>query len=299
MKSFFKSLRNPAPGAKKAGLGPQLLLHLSALCLLLVAFIVTLIVLFPAHALRDRAEQLIYAQSGLRVDIGSLSVSPPLTLVLKDLRWQSDLKSWPAVRIAVLRISPIWSGLLGKNPGVHLNAAFPVGSLQGQANRDGSLRFDLKGVGLAPFLPESFPYPIQGTLTGTLESVGELLANAGQASFQLRLDGGAFTGLEGIGATNGRLALGQVALRGELQGRNLRIEELRASDGDLLVDGKGTMLLGTDPQSSRITAQVELTPAPSLDPNLADLLLLTGVSPDRTGVYRLRLSGSLAAPVLR
>ncbi|WP_305045659.1 type II secretion system protein GspN [Geoalkalibacter sp.] len=299
MKFISKRLNHSAPDLKKGHLGSRLLLHLSALGLLLIAFVLTLILLFPVQALRDRVEQMIFTQSGVRVDIGGLSVTPPLTLTLRDLRWQPELRNWPPVQVAALRLSPVWSGLFSANPGVHFNAAFAVGSIQGQASRDGSLKAAIKGVGIAPFLPEAFPYPVQGTLSGNFESLGELLANSGQASVQLRLEGGALTGLESLGAANGRLSLGQVDLRADLQGRNLRIEELRATEGDLRVDGKGTLLLGADAPSSRLTAQIELTPAPSLDPNLADLLLLTGVNPDPTGIYRLRLSGSLAAPVVR
>jgi type II secretion system protein N len=299
MKFFPKRLNLPGRSAKKSGLSRHLALHLGAVALLVVVFIVTLIVLFPGQALRDRAELVIYQQAGVRLDIGDLSIAPPLTLTLRNVRWQHDMVDWPPVNIPVARISPRWSSLFGANPGAQWSASLPVGSVQGHIFKDGTLNARLTGVGLAPFLPESFAYPIRGTLDGTIEASGDLMGDSGQAAFEFHMQQAAVAGLEGLGAAEGQFSLGRVILRGALQGRNLRVEELRAADGDLQVEGRGTLLIGNTPQGSRITAQIDLTPAPTLDPNLADLLLLTGVSPDRNGNYRLRLSGSLAAPVLR
>ncbi|MDO3379660.1 type II secretion system protein GspN [Geoalkalibacter halelectricus] len=299
MKFFLKRTQASSRKPNKSDLRRQLALHLGALGLFLIAFILTLLVWFPDQVLRNRAEQLIFEQSGARISIGDLSLAPPLRLTLRNVAWKPEMQDWPEVRIPVIRVAPLWGTVFGGNPGAGIAAGLQVGSLQGQMFKDGNLEAVLAGIGIAPFLPADFAYPIQGVLSGNLKASGDLAGMRGQATFQLQLDRGGVSGLEALGATEGRLSLGTVTLRGELQGRNLRIEELRAADGDLLVEGRGTLLLAETPQASRITAQIELTPAPSLDPNLADLLLLTGVTPDRNGTYRLRLSGSLANPVLR
>ncbi|KIH75828.1 type II secretion system protein N [Geoalkalibacter ferrihydriticus] len=299
MKLLFKRSKSPTKTASKSDLRRQFALHLGAFTLFIAAFVLTVLILFPDQILRARAEQLIFQQTGVRIDIGDLSLAPPLTLTLRNVAWQPELDNWPPVRIPVIRISPIWGSLFGANPAAGVTAGFPVGSMQGRMYKDGDLATTLNAIGLAPFLPTEFPYPIQGVLSGNVDASGDLSALRGQAGFQLQLDRAAVSGLEALGASEGRLSLGGITLRGELQGRNLRIEELRTADGDLLVEGRGTLLLAESPQASRITAQIEITPTMTLDPNLAELLLLTGVSPDRNGTYRLRLSGSLANPVLR
>lgn len=299
MKFLLKRPKTTSRSTHKTDLSRHFVLHLSAVALLVAAFLVTLMVLFPEQALRDRAERIILQQAGIRLEIGELGLTPPLTLTLRHVRWQHDMRDWPAVNFSVVRMSPRWSTLLSGNPAAQWSATLPVGSVQGQMAKDGSVQANIKGVALTPFLPESFPYPVLGSLNGTLEASGDLQGDSGQASFDFTMDQAALSGLEPLGAAQGRLNLGRINVRGALQGRNLRIEDLRAVEGDLQIEGKGTLLLGNTPQASRITAQIDLSPTATLDANLADLLLFTGVSPDRNGNYRLRLSGSLAAPTIR
>lgn len=299
MKFLFKRSKATSRGTNKTDLSRHLVLHLGAVALLVAAFLLTLMVLFPEQALRDRTERMIFQQAGIRLEIGELGLAPPLTLTLRNVRWQHDIRDWPPVVFPVVRMSPRWGTLLGGNPAAQWSAALPVGSVQGQMSKDGSVQANIRGVALTPFLPEGFPYPVLGSLNGTMEASGDLHGDSGQAAFELTMDQAAVTGLEPLGAAQGRLNLGRINLRGAMQGRNLRIEDLRAVEGDLQIEGKGTLLLGNTPQSSRITAQIDLSPTATLDANLADLLLFTGVSPDRNGNYRLRLSGSLAAPTIR
>jgi hypothetical protein len=88
-------------------------------------------------------------------------------------------------------------------------------------------------------------------------------------------------------------------IRGELRGQTLDIQELRNSGGDLQLAGNAVLLLGSSPQLSRMTARIDITPGPQLDPMLRDLLPLSGIKPDKQGAYRFRIGGSLEHPVLR
>ena len=295
---YFRA-KKTTPGGKGRNISQLLTLHGAAIALFLLACVITFLLLFPGQAVRDRVEHLIQRQTGVSIDIGELGLAPIATLNLRNVRWQPELQDWPPVTLTRLELSPRWSTLFGGNPGATVEASISGGEIEGFMLRDGSLEAALSAIALAPFFPETYPYRPQGTLGGTVESTGQALANDGRAAFQLQIDQAALTGLETLGVEDGRLDLGNIRAQGVLQGRNLKVEDLYNQGGDLQISGKATIFVADSPQLSRITAQIEVTPGPGLEPGLRDLLTLSGVKPDRSGTFRFRIAGNLANPTLR
>ena len=76
------------------------------------------------------------------------------------------------------------------------------------------------------------------------------------------------------------------------------LDDLLATGGTLLLEGKGMVLLAAAPLQSRLNLTLTLRPGPGLDPALAGLLPLLA-QPAADGSRNLAVSGTLANPALR
>ena len=94
------------------------------------------------------------------------------------------------------------------------------------------------------------------------------------------------------------VALGEIVLEVDGQGRAMRITSLAAKGGDLDLNGEGTLLIGRTAATSRITLALQVRTGPNADPSIASLLELAG-KPRPDGYYPLKLTGTLAKPILK
>jgi len=295
MKFSIRSFRAES-GDRKPKDKNTLRLHLGAFFLLVTAFIAALLSFFPTEALRLRAEQMIRRQTGESVSIGRLSLRPLLSLQLADVKWSPAAEPWPPVNIPQVKVSPRWSALVTAQPGLNFITQLADGRIEGSFIPGADTQAEIISASIAPYFPGELDYKAQGILSGTFFSDGDPSAESTESVFDLQLEQAAVTGLERLGISRDRLSLGTIRIQGNLQGRNLKIENLSAAGGEIQIDGKATILVAKTPQQSRINAQIALTPGPDLAPGLRDLLTLSGVTPDRNGTFNLRLSGSLAQP---
>lgn len=277
----------------------RLAFSLAAVLILAIAFFGTLLIFFPEQPLRDRIERTLSRQSGEEVTIGGLALIPPVGLRLTNIGWQPGNPDWPAVTVDTVRISPLWTTIVSGDSGAAIQATASPGTLEGRVTQNGNLEAAFAGIVLHSLFPADFNYLPEGIGGGHIKGSRMLLPDKRQAAFDLVIDQLAVNGLESLGASSGRLALGRMSVRGEVRGQTLDIQELRNSAGDVQVDGKAVLLLGSSPRLSRITARIDITPGPNLDPMLRDLLPLSGIKPDSQGTYRFRIGGTLAQPVLR
>jgi type II secretion system protein N len=282
-----RSRRKPAGG---------LLVHLSALLLFVLCFAGTMLVLLPKAQLRDHVVGLIYKQTGLRISIGELSLSPFLRVEARDIAWQPEVKGWPPVTVDRLSLSPHWTRLFGNNPAARFQAAVAEGTATGWQAKDGSFSAILTEVNFAPYLAADFPFPPTGRISGTITA--DRQADSDAIGFDLVADDLKLTGLSALGLQEGALSLGRLRLRGKMKGQTLNLESLRNEGGDLSLTGNGTILLNKLPERCRLNLQIELRPGAGLASTVHDLLLLGGLEDD-DGDYSLRLTGTLARPVLR
>jgi hypothetical protein len=105
-------------------------------------------------------------------------------------------------------------------------------------------------------------------------------------------------GLELLKADGSRLALGEITLQVEGQGRSMKVKTLSAKGGDLDVSGNGTLLIGLTASTSRIKFTLQVRSSPTADAFIASLLELAG-KPGPDGFYSIKVSGTLDKPILK
>ena len=276
----------------------SVLMHAGGAALLVFCFFLALFLFFPADALRDRLELEIRENSPLTVSMAKAELLFPFGITIEKVRLQPPGEKMPQFQLESLRATPAWMSLFSE-PAADLEARLYGGRVEGSLRRHGGFEAQIAQIAIAALFPEDLPYRGAGRLGGTVSADGAPHLAATQTTFDLALEDAAALGLERIGIQSGRIGLGQIRARGSVQGNSIRVEEITADGGDLIVDGRATLLVAKSPQLSRITAQLDIRPTQSLDPAARDLFLLSGVEPDREGVYRFRISGSLARPVLR
>ncbi len=275
-----------------------ILLHAGGAALCVLCFFLALHLFFPADALRERIEVEFGRNSPVEVTMGETALLFPLGIAMDRIRLLPPGEGMPAFRIDRLKARPAWLSLFSE-PSANLEARLYGGGVDGVVRKDGGFDARIAEVAIAALFPEELPYRGAGRLNGTVSTNGSPQLAATQTIFDLTLDDAAALGLDRIGIQSGRIGLGRVRVKGTVQGNSVRIEEVSAEGGDIVVDGRATLLVAKSPELSRITAQLDIRPTPSLDPAARDLFQLTGVEADREGVYRFRISGSLARPILR
>ena len=289
----FRSAR-PSPGKKS---GPTGTLVLTATSLFLVAFLLGFYLFFPLDSLSDRIIMEVRERTQTRLTIGDLSLNPFLTLSANDLDIQREGLPFPLV-IDTLRLSPKWSTVFSEDPGVHIDAELMGGFVTADIQKNG--QFFTEAEELTVDLPIQKPIPMKvvGTLKRasfnsatriTPETVTEL--NMRLSDVKVYADKTIATGLDG-------LDLGEISLVLEGRGRSVQIKSVDASQGAFGIRGSGRLIIGPSMSTSRINLALKIKPAPAADQTLIELLKLTGTLEDDDG-FRMRLSGSLAQPVIK
>jgi len=281
--------RGKSPKAPFAGQG--LKFYLGALALLLVGFIAGFYLFFPTSVLQQRLEAEIAGRTPMDVRIKSVSLLFPPGLQAKGIRLTN---SSPATEFTIeqIRLAPLWSTMIGKNPGLTFNSTIMGGQVAGNLRKDGSLAANLQNLTFSTPVGGALPIQLDGRLAkGSF--VGALpLQSAAQTSLTLGFEQMRISGLAALGLTDDTLALGTVTLSGSGRGNALKIDRLSASGDNLEVTGDGTVMLAEPLDRSRLNLNLVLRPGQQLDRTLADLLELFGQA-EPNGSFRLRLTGSL------
>jgi len=260
----------------------------------LVLFLVFLFATFPyAPAIKG-----VLSPVGLRFDSAEQELALPFGARLGNVTIRSLTPGTPPIfQSHSVRIWPALGSLLLLHPGVSGNAESYGGSLWFSVHRlgDGAkVSFDASKLDLASLhLLQQIGAALGGELSGdgkiAIDPVS-LTADSGAAhliakGFLIRIPGS-------MPATR----LGQVDLKVRLDEGILQVEELKSSEGDLAIDGHGSIRL--DPEDwhqSALALEFLLTPAATARQRLAFLINLLPHPPN--GVPY-KLGGTVASPLL-
>lgn len=281
------------PPSSTRGMKRQILL-----CLLLGfgGFIIALW-LDSLQPLINQVQGMAHKQ-GLQLEITRPGRAFPLGLQADKVLVGHQQMAHEPFALSAVDIRPLWSSLFSSNPGLNISARLFAGSLTAEALSNGQLELDLNGLQLRESLGPQLPLQAAGTLTSGSFSGRLPLAGKNQGTLQLKLDDVVLLGLEKLGGGQDRFPLGSVQLKAENRGPVLQVRQLEATGGAVELAGSGTLNLGADAASSRLTLSVILKPTENLDSSLRGLLSLLG-QPGRDGTYRFRLTGPLNAIQLR
>lgn len=254
---------------------------------------------FPAESLRQRLEQEATSRAGVQLRITALRPLFPPALEARDLRLRLPGAGAAApLQIERLRLWPLWTSLVGSNPGTAFSAELLGGTLDGFQRRRGDLTLAGHDLKLALPLPRTPSLVFTANVREVSFTGAVPPLPATETRLQLRFDDCAISGLQNAGFTNDRLPLGTLTAVAGGRGNTLRIEQLTAAGGALLLTGEGTLLLASVPWQSRLNLALALRPGPGLDPALAEMLPALA-QPAADGSLKLTVSGTLASPALR
>lgn len=259
--------------------------------ILLISFTCGFTLFFPAESLRPRLEAEA-SKRGLHVTIGRLATTFPLGLVASGVIVSDSNKESVGVKIDRITVTPVWSRLLLGKAVLAYNARLLGGRIEGTMSRRGPMTLSGEGISWRGALP-GLSGGILVTHLRRVELSAFWPAQADDA-LHLAIDGEE-TSIEGLFGAKSPLLLGNVTLNGSGKGKDLRLTSLAASNGQLSIDGNGTILLSEPLGRSLLNLTLTLRGNPGLDPTLAELLAAF-VPPATDGTSRLRLTGTLATP---
>ena len=288
----IRSRSKPASGWQR----PSLFL-LAGAGLLLLGMLTGFYLFFPADALKQRITQELNIRTGSDVQIEQVALYPFLSLSATQVNITSAALPRP-LEIEDLRVAPQWLTLLSNDPGVTLQARLMSGNVSGKLQKSGLISAIATGLRFVLPLQKPMPLNITGTLKQATLNGATRLDTETQTNFSLRLNEVLVKGLDILKADSPGLDLGEIILEVDGQGRAMKIMTLSAKGGDLDINGDGTLLIGHTSAVSRIKLELQIRPSSTADPSIASLLELAGKH-GPNGFYSLKVSGTLAKPVLK
>ncbi len=267
--------------------------------LFMVGLICSFYLAFPNEVLRERVVHELESRLPVQVDLVAATVRPLLTLTGKQMTVRLSGQPESLFQVDSFHVDPRWVSLLSGNPGIEGEVNSSTGELSFVTLRSGYL--DIDGTNL-PFdipLVTSPAMRFAGTLISGQVTTTVPLQSATESHIDINLEQVAVRGLAALTANAAGLRLGEISLRVTGQGTSFSIVRLETSGGDLVVSGKGTLMLVTaKPQNSRVNLTLSVRAGSQADPTLASLLELAGTQ-QSDGSRKLRLTGTLAKPVIR
>ncbi|NOY14459.1 MAG: hypothetical protein GXP51_12605, partial [Deltaproteobacteria bacterium] len=148
--------------------GPQFLsgnrrLLFFCLLLFLVSSLLSFWFFFPADVLQRYLVKEVAQQTGLRMAGSRAEMLFPFGLEL-DLKVYPKQVELTPLLFRDLRATPVWTRLLAGEQAVDLQAKLSGGRVEAQADPDGQLQLELRGVEIGPLQQSSLPYRLQGKL---------------------------------------------------------------------------------------------------------------------------------------
>ncbi len=264
--------------------------------LLLISFAFAFYLFFPTGALQNRIEQEFNAQMGGELRMGKLSLLFPAGLQA-DRIIITGLPARERIDVASFSITPVWRTLAGTNPGVKFSSRFQGGVVEGNATKSGAVEARASRVTFDESLMPGSALRVTGIVERGEYAGKTPLQPDTETRLNLVLQQVLLTGMEGLGVSGGATSLGTITLHVTGRGNALRIETLSAEGGALQASGSGSFVLAHPTERSRINLTLNLRPGADLDPNLRDLLSLFA-QPTGDGNFRMRITGTLAAPIM-
>ena len=268
--------------------------------LLLLGILTGVYLFFPAEALKQRIIQEIETRAGVAVQfvqIEQVSLYPLLNLDARGI--ELGLTGLPRpLLIEALSIAPQWTTLLSADPGVLVRSSLMNGTITAGLLKSGAISARAAGLNFDLPIQEPLPFNVTGTLREAAFDGGTRLDKEAKTHLLLQLADVSVLGLELLKADGSRLALGEITLEAEGQGRSMKVKTLSAKGGDLEVKGDGTLLIGRTASTSRIKFALQVRPSPTADAFIASLLELAG-KPGPDGFYSLNFSGTLDKTILK
>ena len=268
--------------------------------LLLLGILTGVYLFFPAEALKQRIIQEMETRAGVAVQfvqIEQVSLYPLLNLDARGI--ELGLTGLPRpLLIETLSISPQWTTLLSADPGVLLRSSLMNGTISAGLMKSGAISARAAGLNFDLPIQEPLPFNVTGTLREAAFDGGTRLDKEAKTHLFLQLADVSVLGLELLKADGSRLALGEITLEAEGQGRSVRVKTLSAKGGDLDINGDGTLLIGRTSTNSRIKLALQVRPGTNADPSITSLLDIFG-KPDADGRYSLQVTGTLGKPILK
>ncbi|MCX5877399.1 MAG: hypothetical protein NT087_14130 [Deltaproteobacteria bacterium] len=278
---FAKYFRTRPFGETQAGRNPQLLFRAAGLGLFLLGLLCGVYLAFPKEVLRQRLVYELEAGFPIRVDLAEAGLRPLLTLTGEKGSIRYLDRPETIANIERFRFSPFWTGIFTGDPG--------SGTLAMSAT---TLPFNIplstiSGIRFAGILT-----------TGQVTSAAPL-QKASRSLIDIRCEQVVLQGLEALTRDAAGLRLGKMSLRMTGEGTVFTIDRLEATGGDVVVSGKGTlMLMMENLQNSNINLKLSVRAGNQEDPTLANFIQLAG-TPLSDGSRNLHLTGTLANPVIR
>lgn len=295
--AWLRHFRSAGSRTSSKKSGPAGTFVLTATGLFFVTFLLGFYLFFPVESLTDRIILEVRERTQTRMTIGHLALTPFLALSANDLNIQREDLPFSLV-IDSLRLSPQWATLFSEDLGVHIDAKMMGGFVTADIQKNGQFFTEAGELTLEIPIQKPISMKVVGTLKrGSFNSSTRIVPetvtqlNMRLSDVKVYADKTLATGLDGVD-------LGEISLDVEGRGRSIQIKSVAASQGDFGIQGSGRLIIGPSMSTSRINLALQIKPEPAADQTLIELLKLTGTPEDDNG-FRIRLSGSLAQPVIK
>ena len=252
---------------------------------------------FPHNVLEERLHSEL-ARLPIQITVTEVSLHPLLSLKMTtpEIAFHPDAGT---LQFDMGTVSPLWGSLLTGTPGLKGHFENDSGELTVELAKRGPLNIAGQGLAFNLPLPSAPGLQLGGRLAECQITTETPLQKETVSDIRITLEQTVLKGLSVLAADGKDLRLGQILLRGTGMGSTFTINQLESRNGDLLARGDGSLaFVVARPQSSRLNLNLSLRAGPQADPALANLLELVG-SPQADGSRKLRLTGTLAKPVIR
>ena len=296
---FTKYFRTRPSGETPVVRNPLLLFRAAGFILFLLGLLCGVYLAFPDAVLRQRLVYELEARFPIRVDLADASLRPLITLTGEkgSIRYRDRPETIGTIER--FRFSPFWTGIFTGDPGIKGELSAAGGELALRWQRSGTLAMS------ATALPFNFPLSTSsGTRFAGILATGQVMSAAPlqkgtKSLIDIRFEQVVLQGLEALTGDAAGLRLGKMSLRMTGEGTVFTIDRLEVTGGDVVVYGKGTLMLVMENlQNSHINLNLSVRAGNQKDPTLANFIQLAG-TPLSDGSRRLHLTGTLANPMIR
>lgn len=270
----------------------KILTHPLTLCLAIFCccFCLAVLLFLPLEPFARQLEQIARKQGvELQIDRPQLLFPPGIGAVETLISHRQF--PHPPVSLSKVALHPLWTTLIGDNPGASFEFKAFSGEIGGEAFQDGTLSALFNNLIINEQVPQLGLVidgnQLQGEFSGRLPLEGK-----NRSELQFSMNNLRLSGLQKFGSRDDILPIGQLRCRAEAEGPLLKINTLEVTGAAFDLSGNGSIRLGRTARSSSVTLNLTISPKSAIDPFLTEMLsLLKKPQPD--GSYQLKLRGNL------
>ncbi|PLX97815.1 MAG: type II secretion system protein GspN [Desulfuromonas sp.] len=252
---------------------------------------------FPEKALQRRLEFELNRNISGAVSVKSAALSLPFGLTARDIRIRMNDRSIPQIFFDSVEMSPHISALFG-NPGISFNARTGDGKISGSVKQRGPAEIDIDNYLFDEPIQQFSGLKIKGVIRSARLETEVPTQPDSRTRIEVVAENLNLTGLEKVGFSAAEVALGNLELTLNGQGRKLDLERASLSGGDIRASLSGNLSFGRSLPATRLNLTLQVQPTTGLDQSLRSLFdLLGSAGPDAS--RKLTISGSLARPNIR